>query len=116
MPTITRAANIEPNPVASPEAIVASDHTATPAAIVDPERALSQAVQSCIVSVPTSTQVSLTFESKLSLRLADDGTVQSALFDPPRPVEARECAARAIYQKGLFSHPGDVTIPIAVRR
>lgn len=90
--------------------------SAAPAAIVDPERALSQAVQSCIVSVPTSTQVSLTFESKLSLRLADDGTVQSALFDPPLPVEARECAARAIYQKGLFSHSGDVTVPITVRR
>lgn len=119
--------------VAAPPATVAATHplghsspgavsavkpvdTATPAAIVDPERALSQAVQGCIVSVPSSTQVSLTFESKLSLRLADDGSVQSALFDPPLPVEARECAARAIYQKGLFSHPGDVTIPISVRR
>ncbi len=111
-------AAVHPATHTSPGAVTAVKpvDTATPAAIVDPERALSQAVQSCIVSVPSSTQVSLTFESKLSLRLADDGTVQSALFDPPLPVEARECAARAIYQKGLFSHPGDVTIPITVRR
>ncbi|CAN5137216.1 hypothetical protein BH09MYX1_BH09MYX1_05160 [soil metagenome] len=86
------------------------------APVVDAEQALSQEVRNCVVAVPSSTQVSLTVESKLTLRLADDGTVQNARFTPPLPADAQDCAARAIYKKGLFSHGGDVAIPLTVRR
>ncbi len=83
---------------------------------LDPEQELAQEVKNCVVSVPTSTQVSLTVETKLSLHLGDDGSVQKAQFDPPLPADAQDCAARAIYKKGLFSHGGDVSLPIVVRR
>jgi hypothetical protein len=117
LPTTVQAANHPPaHGVTLPSTTKPTSTDTVVAPVLEPEQLLAQDVKNCVVAVPTSTQVSLTVETKLSLHLADDGTVQKALFEPPLPADAQECAARAIYKKGLFAHGGDVSIPIVVRR
>jgi len=77
---------------------------------------LAAAVRACVSAIPHAPEVTVTISSTLSLKVGDDGFVQSARFDPPLPVDAQECAARSIYRKTRFVHGGDVSVPIVITR
>jgi hypothetical protein len=61
-----------------------------------------------------STSVSAQVSASLSLRVGDDGTVKAALFSPPLPPEARDCAANIIYKRTKLATTGNVTVPISI--
>ena len=58
---------------------------------------------------------SATFSTTLTMKIGDDGLVQTARFNPPLVPEARDCAANVIYKQTKLAG-GEATIAIEVRR
>jgi hypothetical protein len=55
------------------------------------------------------------FSTTLTMRIGDDGLVQSLpvpRFSPPLPPEVQECVASVIYKRSKLTTPGDVSLPI----
>ncbi|WP_394846481.1 FecR family protein [Pendulispora brunnea] len=83
-----------------------------PAAPMKPEEIIAKGVRACVASQLREATVRVTVSSKLSLKVAEDGSVYFARFNPPLAPEAQECASRIIY-KTRFPHGGDVEIPLS---
>ncbi|HWL85446.1 MAG TPA: hypothetical protein VNO21_06570, partial [Polyangiaceae bacterium] len=77
-----------------------------------PEQAIASGVRACVASQLHEAQVRVTVSSTLSLKVAEDGSVYFARFNPPLSPEAQECASHVIY-KTRFTHGGDVEIPLS---
>ncbi|WP_394836047.1 FecR family protein [Pendulispora rubella] len=84
----------------------------TTPAPMKPEEIIAKGVRACVASQLREATVRVTVSSKLSLKVAEDGSVYFARFNPPLAPEAQECASRIIY-KTRFSHGGDVDIPLS---
>lgn len=103
-------------PAVEPNAQKVNPPAAAPQAIVSPEQAIAQAIQTCSASVPSSAgQVKISISSSLELHVAPNGTVSLAKFDPPLPPDVQACAARAIY-KTRFTKGGIFNLPVEVNR
>ncbi len=78
-----------------------------------PREAISQAVRECALAQRRSGTVRVTVTTSLQLKVAPNGEVESARFDPPLLPAVQTCAAAAIYKvKMLESKASALTIPI----
>jgi hypothetical protein len=104
--------NVVPPPAPAPSA-------APHVAVVDPhpEQTIANAVRACAQGEAGThpTDLVITVSSKLVLRVADDGTVENARFEPPLAPEVQSCASKAIYE-ARFKTPGPLTIPLDFQR
>lgn len=55
-----------------------------------------------------------TFSTTLTLRVRDDGTVQSGRFAPPLLPEARDCADNVIYKRTKLGTGGSLRVPVRI--
>jgi len=76
------------------------------------EEIIAKGVRACVASQLREATVRVTVSSTLSLKVADDGSVYFARFNPPLAPEAQDCASRIIY-KTRFPHGGDVDIALS---
>jgi hypothetical protein len=60
---------------------------------------------------PSAENVTVSVSTTLHLTLHEDGSVQSARFDPPVAPDVNACAAQSIY-KTRFAHGGAATIAV----
>ncbi len=87
---------------------------------VDARTAISDAIASCAEEKLRNTgELTVTLASTLTLRVGDDGYVQSARFEPPLDPAVQKCAASTIY-KVHFTEPAQgglasVTMPISLK-
>lgn len=72
---------------------------------------IAQAVRDCAASKSRPTEVRVTVNSVLRLKVGSGGEVVSAQFDPPLLPEIQSCATPTIY-KSRLEETGVVTIPI----
>jgi hypothetical protein len=80
---------------------------------VPPRDAIAAAVRDCAAARHRPDNVRVTVTSKLKLKIAAGGEVETAQFDPPLLPEIQTCAAATIYKAKLEdSGGGTVTIPI----
>jgi len=77
-----------------------------------PEESIAKGVRACVANQLRDARVRVTVSSTLSLKVAEDGSVYFARFNPPLSPEAQDCASRIIY-KTRFAHGGDVEIPLS---
>ena len=80
---------------------------------VEVESAISLGVKACAASAVRPADIKVTVNSRLTLRVGDDGNVQSARFEPPLAPASRDCATQVIY-RAKFEHGGTVEIPIEI--
>jgi ferric-dicitrate binding protein FerR (iron transport regulator) len=80
-----------------------------------PQEAIVHAIKVCAQAKPLPNGVSMTVTSTLQLKVNDDGSVESARFDPPLSPEVQSCAATTIY-KTRFAQPGWVQIPFELQK
>jgi hypothetical protein len=81
----------------------------------NPKETILHAIEACAQAKPLPSGVSATVSSTLQLKVNDDGTVESARFDPPLSPEVQSCAATTIY-KTRFAQPGWVQIPFELQK
>jgi hypothetical protein len=72
---------------------------------------IAQAIRDCAAAKSRPTEVRVTVNSVLRLRIGTGGEVVSAQFDPPLLPEIQSCATPTIY-KSKLEETGIVTIPI----
>jgi hypothetical protein len=101
-------------PVASLPAASHPGHGAA-AALPAPSAAkapdLADVVRGCMAERPHVENVTVLVNTTLYLTVSEDGSVQSARFDPPVAPDVNACATPSIY-KARFDHGGTIAIPI----
>jgi ferric-dicitrate binding protein FerR (iron transport regulator) len=96
------------NAPAAPTAIV------PPAPPVRPEELIAKGVKSCVASQLRVAKVHVTVSTNVTIKVADDGSVQLARFSPPLAPEAQDCASRIIYKTHFAPGAGEIAIPVSV--
>jgi hypothetical protein len=114
--TVPRPAAVVQRPVTDPT------HPTHPAPVtnVDPRKpvlppreAIAAAVRGCAAQRSRPENVRVSVSSSLQLKIAPDGEVETALFDPPLLPDIQSCAAAEIYKAKIEASAGTtVTIPI----
>ncbi len=80
--------------------------------VVPPREAIAAAVRDCAKSYTRPSDVRVTVTSTLRVKVAANGDIETAQFDPPLLPEIQTCAAPYIYKEKLEARPGAVSIPI----
>ncbi len=75
------------------------------------ETAIASVVRGCMAERPHAENLTILVKTTLYLTLGQDGSVQSARFEPPVAPDVNACAAQSIY-RARFEHGGTLTIPI----
>lgn len=122
---VERSAGVSPPPSAAAAAAPTADAVPAPAPLHAPrpsappppaaelssESSVARAVYACLAKHAPAENVSVEFHATLTLGLADDGTVTSAVFNPPVAPDVNACAVQSIH-KARFAHGGSVGIPL----
>lgn len=119
-PTAIAHAPAKPEPPqAAPEPAghVGRESPAAPARSMDgaslaPREEIAKAVRTCAAAKSRASEVKVTVTSTLKLKVAANGEVQTAQFDPPLTPDVQACAATAIYKTRFEQETGLVTVPI----
>ena len=77
----------------------------------DPVVSVREAVKACAVARVRRSDVKVTLATSVRLHVRDDGSVESARFEPPLMPALQQCAAEAIYKTRLLK-TGDVVVPV----
>jgi hypothetical protein len=99
----------------------AGDATA-PAASASPPLSNPQTVagmvRACQQGAPQSAGVTVTVSTTVTLRVGEDGYVQSALFNPPLAPSVQDCVAHVLYdtRKTRFESSIELSVPVDVTR
>jgi hypothetical protein len=119
-PSAAPSPAVGPSPAASPVASLSaplSPHPGhgTPAA-APPSGApkapdLAAVVRGCMAERPHIENVTVLVSTTLYVTASEDGSVQSARFDPPVSPEVNACATPSIY-RSRFEHGGTIAIPV----
>jgi hypothetical protein len=77
----------------------------------DPTVSVREAVRACAVARVRRSDVKVTLATSVRLHVRDDGSVESARFEPPLMPALQQCAAEAIYKARLLK-TGDVVVSV----
>jgi hypothetical protein len=131
-PTVAPAAAVavplphtDSSDVHTPSALAASPHAEarSPSGNIPPqvsspdpdaEASLAAAIRACFAERPSAANVTVSVFTTLRLNLRDDGTVQSARFDPPVAPDVNACAVQSIYRT-RFAHGGSASVSVDFR-
>jgi hypothetical protein len=105
---------LPPAAFARAESRPAPNASVTPSGDPNAQGAVAAAVRTCMAERLHADDVTVVVSTTLYLQLRDDGSVQSARFEPPVAPDVNTCAARSIF-KTRFPHGGAVTIPVSVK-
>ncbi len=99
----------------------AGDATAPAASALPPlctPQTVADVVRACQHGAPQSAGVTVTVSTTVTLRVGDDGYVQSALFNPPLAPGVQDCVAHVLYdtRKTRFESSVELSVPVEVTR
>lgn len=107
LPAVAPPSGVVEAPARKPDAQVAAPPPPAVSSSV-----IAAAVRECVVAARKGRpEIRVTVSSTLRLRVAPDGEIQSAVFDPPLSPEVQGCAATKIYGAKLDT-TGAVEVPI----
>jgi hypothetical protein len=124
-PAVSATARIDAGEVAAPAMTAVlrttEPHQSAPSgwagpSVADPnaQAGVATAVRACLAERLHTDSVTVVVSTTLYLQLHDDGSVESARFDPPVAPDVNACAAESIY-RARFTHGGIVSIPVSVK-